>query len=407
MAKFSYIGRNAQGGKVEGSLDAASSDAAAGILQSQQLIPIRIDEVVETESNHIDLKQFLPKPKITLNDLSMLCRQMYALTRSGMPIVSAINGLAETSKNERLAEVLRSISSELVTGMALATAMRKHQDVFSHIFISMIHVGESTGRLDDAFKKLVDHIELERKTRSRIKQAMRYPMTVVIAITAAMFIINLFVIPQFSKVFTKLGADLPVPTQILMATSEFSVNYWWLILGILTLSIVSFRRYIKTDDGELWWDRVKLKLPLMGKIFEKVALSRFARSFAMMSESGVPILQGLNIIKSSIGNRYISNAIDGMRIGIERGDSLARTSAASGMFSPLILQMIAVGEETGSVDKLLHDVADFYEEEVDYDLGTLSQAVEPILLVFMGIMVVVLALGVFLPMWELSSAMKR
>ncbi|GAA3929413.1 type II secretion system F family protein [Litoribacillus peritrichatus] len=407
MATFSYVGRNAQGGKVEGTLEAANSDAAAGVLQSKQLIPVRIVEVEAQVSNDIDLKKFLPKPKVTLDDLSMFCRQMHALSRSGMPIVSAINGLAETSKNERLAEVLRSISSELVTGMALATAMQRHKDVFSHIFISMVHVGESTGRLDDAFKKLVDHVELERKTRSRVKQAMRYPLTVVLAITAAMFIINLFVIPQFSKVFTKLGADLPVPTQILIATSAFTVDYWWLILGALVIAFVGFRYYIKTDDGELWWDRVKLKLPLMGKIFEKVALSRFARSFAMMSESGVPILQGLNIIKSSIGNRYISNAIDGMRIGIERGDSLARTSAASGMFTPLILQMIAVGEETGSVDKLLHDVADFYEEEVDYDLNTLSQAVEPILLVFMGIMVVVLALGVFLPMWELSSAMKR
>jgi len=192
-----------------------------------------------------------------------------------------------------------------------------------------------------------------------------------------------------------------------MATSAFTVNYWWLILILLVASFFGFRHYIKTDDGELWWDRIKLKLPLMGKIFEKVALSRFARSFAMMSESGVPILQSLNIIGASIGNRYISNAVADMKKGIERGDSLARTAAASGMFTPLILQMIAVGEETGSVDKLLHDVADFYEEEVDYDLKTLSQAIEPILLVFMGIMVVVLALGVFLPMWELSSAMKR
>lgn len=407
MAKFSYVGRNSQGQKVEGTLDASNADAAAGALKSQQLIPVRIEEVIEKKSNDIDLKQFLPKPKVGLDDLSMFCRQMYALTRSGMPIVQAIRGLADTSKNERMQEVLRQVASELVTGNSLASSMRHHGDIFSHIFVSMVHVGESTGKLDDAFKKLIDHIELERETKSRVKQAVRYPVSVVLAITVAMFIINLFVIPQFSKVFSKLGADLPVPTQILMATSAFTVNYWWLILILLIASFFGFRHYIKTDDGELWWDRIKLKLPLMGKIFEKVALSRFARSFAMMSESGVPILQSLNIIGASIGNRYISNAVADMKKGIERGDSLARTAAASGMFTPLILQMIAVGEETGSVDKLLHDVADFYEEEVDYDLKTLSQAIEPILLVFMGIMVVVLALGVFLPMWELSSAMKR
>lgn len=407
MAKFSYLGRNQQGDKVEGVIEASSVDAAAGMLQSQQLTPVRIEETVEESSNHIDLKQFLPKPKVKLDDLSMFCRQMYALTRSGMPIVQAIRGLADTSKNERMAEVLNQIASELVTGNSLAVSMRHHGDVFSHIFVSMVHVGESTGKLDEAFKKLIDHIELERETRSRVKQAIRYPASVVIAITVAMFIINLFVIPQFSKVFSKLGADLPLPTVILMATSEFSVQYWWVILLVMLATFFGFRYYIKTDDGELWWDRIKLKLPLMGKIFEKVALSRFARSFAMMSESGVPILQSLNIIGASIGNRYIANAVADMRRGIERGDSLARTSAASGMFTPLILQMIAVGEETGSVDKLLHDVADFYEEEVDYDLKMLSQAIEPILLVFMGIMVVVLALGVFLPMWELSSAMKR
>lgn len=407
MAKFSYLGRNQQGDKVEGVIEASSVEVAAGMLQSQQLTPVRIEEAVEEASQNIDLKQFLPKPKVKLDDLSMFCRQMYALTRSGMPIVQAIRGLADTSKNERMAEVLNQIASELVIGSSLAVAMRNHSDVFSHIFVSMVHVGESTGKLDEAFKKLIDHIDLERETRSRVKQAIRYPASVVIAITVAMFIINLFVIPQFSKVFTKLGADLPLPTIILMTTSEFSVKYWWVILLFLIVSFFGFRYYIKTDDGELWWDRVKLRLPLMGKIFEKVALSRFARSFAMMSESGVPILQSLNIIGASIGNRYISNAVADMRRGIERGDSLARTSAASGMFTPLILQMIAVGEETGSVDKLLHDVADFYEEEVDYDLKMLSQAIEPILLVFMGIMVVVLALGVFLPMWELSSAMKR
>lgn len=406
MPKFNYIGRKSSGEKVEGVIEASNSNAAATMLQSQQLIPVRIEPAVEETSNEIDLQQFLPKPKVTLDDLSMFCRQMHALTRSGMPIVRAITGLAETSKNETLAEVLNDIASNLVTGMALATAMHQHEELFSEIFISMIHVGESTGKLDEAFKKLVDHLELERETRSRIKQAMRYPMTVVLSISVALMVINLFVIPQFSKVFKKLGADLPVPTQILIATSEFTVAYWWAIIIAAVGGVFGFLHYIGTEDGEVWWDRIKLKLPLIGKIFEKIALSRFARSFAMMSESGVPILQGLNIVGATIGNKHISSSIDGMRRGIERGDSLARTAAASGMFTPLILQMIAVGEETGSVDQLLHDVADFYEEEVDYDLKSLSQAIEPILLVFMGALVVILALGVFLPMWELSSAMR-
>ena len=222
-----------------------------------------------------------------------------------------------------------------------------------------------------------------------------------------MFIVNLFVIPQFAKVFKKVGAELPLPTRVLVATSEFTVAYWWLILGVLIGSVMGFMHYINTPEGRLWWDRVKMRLPIVGGVFQRVALSRFARTFAMTYESGVPILQALAIVAPSVGNQYIAQNIDSIRRGVERGDSLARTATAAGIFSDLVLQMIAVGEETGSLDKLLHDVADFYDEEVDYDLKRLADAIEPIILVFMGILVLVLALGIFLPMWELGSAMKR
>jgi len=227
------------------------------------------------------------------------------------------------------------------------------------------------------------------------------------AMGVAMFIINMFVIPSFAGVFKKLGAELPMPTRVLMATSEFTVQYWWLILIVVIGSVVMFSRYIKTKEGEYWWDKKKIKLPIIGTIFEKTALSRFTRSFAMMYESGVPILQSLSIVEGTVGNKYISGCISDMKRGIERGDTFARTAAATGMFTPLILQMISIGEETGSIDALLNDVSDFYEEEVDYDLKQLSDAIEPIILVALGIMVLVLALGVFLPMWDMGSAMKH
>lgn len=406
MQTFNYRGRNAQGGEVSGKLEATNAQAAAIQLQNQSIIPVAITEEAVKSKTAAALKISFQK-KVTYDDLIMLCRQMRALTRAGIPIIQAIAGLTEISKSEQIKEALSDVNVRLATGSSLANAMGAHSKIFNSMFISMIHVGENTGRLEDAFSKLISHIEMERDTRNRMTQAMRYPMFVMGAMFVAMMIVNMFVIPQFAKVFSKVGAELPMPTQILVAVSNFTVEYWWLVFGVIGGTIFGFLHYINTPKGRLWWDQAKLKLPVIGGIFEKIALSRFARSFAMTFESGVPVLQALTIVGPTVGNEYIATNIDSIRRGVERGDSLARTSSAAGIFSDLVLQMIAIGEETGSLDKLLHDVADFYDEEVDYDLKGLADAIEPIVLVFLGILVLVLALGVFLPMWELGSAMKR
>lgn len=406
MQSYSYRGRNSQGSEVSGTLQAASAQAAAIQLQNQSIVPIAINEIEEKNKSALSL-QLTFKKKVKHDDLIMLCRQMRALTRAGIPIIQAIAGLADISRSEQIKEALSDVNVRLATGSSLANALSAHGKIFNSMFVSMIHVGENTGRLEDAFAKLISHIEMERDTRNRMTQAMRYPMFVVGAMFVAMMIVNMFVIPQFAKVFSKVGADLPMPTQVLVAVSNFTVDYWWLVLGVIGGSLFGFIRYINTPKGRLWWDQAKLRLPVIGSIFEKIALSRFARSFAMTFESGVPVLQALNIVGPTVGNEYIASNIDSIRRGVERGDSLARTSTAAGIFSDLVLQMIAIGEETGSLDKLLHDVADFYDEEVDYDLKGLADAIEPIVLVFLGILVLVLALGVFLPMWELGAAMKR
>ncbi len=407
MSHFQYQGRTASGDKVEGRIDGGSVDEVIAQLQSQRITPVRVQAVIDKSSQRKSFRIHFRKPKVTLDDLSMFCRQMYALTRAGIPIVQAVSGLAEMSRSELLKDALHAISARLKSGVSLATAMQERSDVFSHIFVSLVHVGENTGRLDEAFKRLMQHIELERETRNRISQAFRYPTIVLSAMVLAMAIINLFVIPSFSKVFRKLGENLPLPTQILVATSQFTVNYWWVILIVTGGVVFALMTWKKTEQGALTWDKFKLRIPIIGDILNKIALSRFTRSFAMMAESGVPIVQSLGIVGATLGNRYIESSIGNIRRGVERGDSLARSAAATHMFTPLILQMIAVGEETGALDKLLHDVSDFYEEEVDFQLKKLADAIEPIVLVFMGILVLVLALGVFLPMWELGSAMRR
>ena len=407
MTMYHYTGRSAAGDPVSGELEAANESAVATRLRTQKIIPIKIlihKEQIETKTKPSTSSFF--DPKVTSDHLNMFCRQMYALTRSGIPLVTAINGLADSSNSPTLSRVLREVVVELTNGNALSSSLMLYPKIFTHLFVSLVHVGESTGKLDEAFKKLVDHIELEDTTRKRVKSALRYPMIVFTAMVGAMMVINLFVIPTFAKVFAGFDAELPVPTKILMATSEFTVNYWWVILGIIGGSIIGISHYRKTNQGELVFDRLKLRIPLVGKVLKKIALARFTRSFAMLSASGVPVVQSIKITCNALGNRYISESIVEMSRGIEQGDTLTNTAAATKMFTPLILQMISVGEETGSLDRLLDDVSDFYEQEIDYDLKKLADSIEPIMLVFMAGMVLILALGVFLPMWELTSVVK-
>lgn len=404
MAKFQFQGRDAKGSAVQGVLEVANANAAANELLKKGITPIKITEQAAKQASIASINIQLIKPKVNLDELIIFCRQMNALARAGIPIIRAMKGLADSTKSELLKDTLYDVARRLEAGNNLATSMQAHPKVFSELFISMIHVGENTGQLETAFKRLSENLEMERDTRKRIKAATRYPTMVISAIFIALFIVNLFVIPKFAGVFAKFGAELPLPTQILVATSNFCLNYWWLILALVFGAIYGFKEWIKTEDGAYRWDRKKLRLPIVGVLFEQIALSRFTRNFAMMLSAGMPITHALAIAAEASGNKYIGKQIIGMKNGIERGDSLLRTARATEIFTPLVLQMMAVGEETGSVDSLLNEVADFYDEEADYSLKRLSEAIEPILIVAMGGIVLILALGVFLPIWDLGQA---
>ena len=408
MSLYRFTGRDAQGGKIIGSRESGSADSLASELLAERITPLTIEEQARASDSDVfaQLKESLRRKHVDLEELIIFCRQMYSLSKAGVPIIRAIGGLAESSRNLYLREVLQAVRSDLEGGQGMAVALNAHPKVFNTLFVSMISVGENTGQLDQAFRQLSVYLELERETRKRIKQATRYPLFVLSAMAVALVVINLFVIPAFSKVFAQFKADLPWATQILIGTSQFFQDFWWLLALLFGGSLFGFFKWIETDAGALKWDQIKLRLPIVGGIFERIALARFTRTFAMMYRAGVPLLQTLSINSASVGNRYIGQAILAMREGIERGEALTRTASASGLFTPLVLQMMAVGEETGALDDLFVEVADFYEQEVDYDLKQLADAIEPILIVAMGIMVLVLALGVFLPMWELASAAK-
>ncbi len=407
MPLFAYRARNSRGDAIKGKIEAASADALATQLINSGNTPIEIKETQAKKDVWGDLKRRLGTGKPTLDDLILFCRQMYTLSKAGVPIIRGITGLAETTKNITLSEALKRILIELESGRELSTAMSLQGELFSSLMISMVKVGENTGKLDVAFLQLAQYLELERDTRNRVKAAMRYPMFVILAIGAAIGIVNVFVIPAFARVFQGMKMELPWQTKALIGISDFTVAYWPYMLGLVVIAVFAFSNYIKTANGKYKWDRAKLRFPIVGSIITRALLSRFARSFAMASKSGVPLIQALTVVARAVDNDYVAEKILSMRNGIERGDSLTRTAIATGLFTPLVLQMLSVGEETGAVDDMLNEVADFYEREVDYELKNLSQAIEPILIVAVGILVLILALGVFLPMWDLTQLGRR
>lgn len=409
MPLFDYIGRDSGGGRVKGQLDAASAAQVANLLTDKQVTPVSITAAKASArkgGSGLNAELRMPRflQKVSIDELIIFSRQMRSLTKAGVPITRAMRGLAASVRNPLFEETLNAIAADLEQGHTISGALLQHPKIFSRLYASLIHVGENTGNLDEAFAQISKHLELERTTIKNLKAATRYPTFVMIAIVGAMAVINIFVIPAFAGVFDSLGAELPWQTQLLISVSDFTVAYWYIIVGALVCALVGFNRFIKTEAGLMKWDRFKLRLPVVGGLFQRITLGRFSRTFALVMRAGIPIEQGLAIVSGAVGNTYIGNKVQGMRRGIERGESFTRTAHETEMFSALVLQMLAVGEETGNVDELLEEAADFYEQEVEYDLKGLASAIEPILIIAIGAMVLVLALGVFLPLWELNSS---
>ncbi len=331
---------------------------------------------------------------------------MYSLLKAGIPIIRAIKGLSENASHKRFQAVLKDIVEQLEQGRSLSSAMTKYESIFTRLTISVVVVGENTGKLDDVFLQLAIYFEREQETRKRLKSALRYPSFVMIALVIALFILNLFVIPVFSQMFERFNSELPLMTRVLIGTSNFFVNYWWLLLFLIAGGIFATKQYVNSTNGRLKWDKFKLKLPIVGSIIERSLLSRYSRSFSMILRAGVPLTAGLSLTADAVDNAHMRKRIKEMRQGIEKGESLLRVSKNSELFSTLVLQMIAVGEETGRLEPLLEESADYYEREVDFDLKSLTAKIEPILIGFVAVMVLILALGIFTPMWNMMSAVK-
>ena len=407
MAAYAWRGRNPRGEMVQGTLEADNDGAVAQQLLAIGVTPLTI--VTRSESSSADLGsawEALRAPPVTDEDLLLFSRQMYTLQRAGVPILRALAGLQASTPKRSLIALIADLRASLDQGRELATAMARHPAIFDGFYVAMIRVGEMTGKLTDCFERLASHLEFELDVRARVKQALRYPTMVLVAITMAMVIVNLFVIPTFASVFAGFKAELPLMTRVLLGFSGWTVRWWPLLLaaGVAVGWVV--KSWLATPAGRYKWDRLKLRIPIAGPIVLKATLARFARSFAMASKSGVPITRAMTVVAQTVDNAWIGQRVEEMRDGVERGESLTRCATAAGFFTPVVLQMIAVGEETGELDTLLVEIAQMYERETDYQIKGLSSAIEPVLLGIIGVMVLILALGVFMPLWSLGQAAK-
>ena len=405
MPYFAYTGRNTRGELVKGLLEDDDSGAVADQLINTGISPIEITPAAApSTARHDSWSGRLFAQPISLDDRLLFSRQMYTLLKSGVPIMRALAGLQESSKSIAMAKVIQDLRTSLDSGRDLNSSMRRHPEVFSQFFVSMVRVGEMSGSLEEIFLRLFNHLEFEKDMKERVQQALRYPSFVLVAMGVALVILNLFVVPAFAKLFAGLKSELPPITQLLIGFSNFMVHYWPALLAFGIACAVGARVYTATSAGRYNWDKLKLRLPLAGSIVEKVTLARFARSFAISLKSGMSMVQTLAVLAQVVDNAYIAQRIDQMREGVERGESVLRTARATGVFTPIVLQMIAVGEEAGALDDLMSEVADMYQREIDYELKGLSANIEPIMITFLGILVLILALGVFLPIWDLGRA---
>lgn len=404
MPHFAYKGRDARGQLVQGVLEGADSGAVAGQLFSVGITPLEISPSVAPRQDGPGLLERLQRQKITHTEVLLFSRQMYTLLKAGVPIMGALKGLEESSQNRSLAQVVREIRENLDSGHELSASLARHPGEFNSFYLAMVRVGELTGTLEEVFLRLSHHMEFEKFMREQVRSAIRYPSFVLATMAVAIVIINLFVIPAFAKVYASFKAELPVMTKALIAFSNFMVSYWPAMLVVLLALAYGFRYYINTEQGRLAWDDFKLRIPIAGGIVLKATLARFTRSFALAIRSGVPAVQALTMVAHTVDNQHVARRIEAMREGVERGESILRTATASSVFTPIVLQMVAVGEETGALDDLLTEVADMYQREVEYDLKNLASQIEPILVVSLGGVVLILALGVFLPIWDLGSA---
>ena len=405
-AMFEYRARDRKGGVHAGSMEGQSSAAVAVALRDKGFVPLKIEE---KRSSTLDREISLPgfKKKVKSKEISIISRQLATMVNSGLTLIRALNILEQQTENSKLVGIIADVRTRVEQGSSLSASMEAHPEVFNHLYVSMVRAGEVGGALDETLNRLADTLESQVRLRSKVKSAMAYPMVVLGLIILIVSGMLLFVVPIFQTMYEDLGGDLPVPTRLLINFSNLITTFWWLVLALIVGGVIGFRRWKKSPDGRRAWDRLKLRTPILGNVVQKVAISRFARTLSVLSRTGVPVLQALDIVSTTSGNSLVSDAIADVQASVKRGESLAGPLHRHAVFPPMVTQMMAVGEETGAIDTMLSKVADFYDQEVDDTVSALTSLIEPLLIIVMGVAVGGILIALYLPMFNIANLIQN
>lgn len=400
MPKFAYSARPASGGDIQsGEIELATKDDVLAYLHKQKMIPVSVRE----KSKEINLSF---GTGITTRDIVIFTRQFATMINSGLPLVQSLDILGEQTENPALRKTIQETLYDVESGHTLADAMGKHPKVFTELFVNMVAAGEAGGILDTILLRLATFLEKNDALVRKIKGAMVYPAVIFSVAGGAVTILLIFVIPTFQTMFESAGIPLPMPTRIVIAMSEFLQGYWWALGAGIAAAVVAFKQFVATSGGRLLVDKLMLNLPILGDMQRKAAVARFTRTLGTLVSSGVSILEGLEITAKTAGNRVIHDAVMGSRASIAGGETIAGPLKESGVFPPMVVQMINVGEQTGGLDEMLTKIADFYDEEVDAAVETLLSAMEPIFIVFLGAIVGGMIVAMYLPIFDMINAVK-
>jgi MSHA biogenesis protein MshG len=343
--------------------------------------------------------------KVKPEDVSLFTDQLATMLKAGVPLVTSLEAIHSQVSNEKFKGILYEIIGDVNSGYSLSVAMQKHPKVFDNLYVNMIHAGEEAGVMDTVLNRLSNLIESDIKVKQEVKSAMRYPMIVLVVLILAFVGAMVFIIPAFMGMFNQMGAELPLPTRIMIATSDFMRNYWWLLGAIVAGIIFGFKRYINTEGGRLWWDGFKMKAPVFGDLISKSSLSRFAHMLRTLSQSGIQIVDAMKVVAETTGNAALTRDILEARKDVIRGNAIAESLRKSHFFSKLVIQMIDIGEQSGSLEEMMGSIAKQYDRDVDYSIKKLSSLIEPIMVMIISGFLLIFALGIFLPMWNMSSIM--
>ncbi|MCH8980464.1 type II secretion system F family protein [candidate division KSB1 bacterium] len=402
MPSFEYKAIKPDGSEVTEVMEAKDSDAVTRYLDKLGYLPLKIKQ----SGGGLNLKLFSNRRKLKDAEIVMFTRQLVTLLRAGVPLLSCLDALVEQADSEGLKEIIEKIYVDIESGLSLSDAIKRHPKEFSELYINSIRAGEMGGALDKVLERLVELMEHEQEVNARIKSAMRYPIIVVVTLVLAFVALMMLVVPNFIDLFTKMKIELPLPTRLLIGFHYVLSNYWYLVIAGLSAIAFGFFKYIKTEKGAFRWDQFMITVPIFGDLNLKTAMSRFTRMFETLNSSGLPILQTLDITAKTVGNVVIGKEIEKAAAGVLQGAGLAGPLSEGKIFPPMVIRMISIGEQSGSLDTMLLNVSKHYDTEVEYAVKNLTSMIEPVLTVGVGVIVLFLALAIFLPMWDLTNLAK-